>query len=154
MVRLIPCQTEAVRVREMSAVDESLASCDFGASQTGVNTEALGLVTVLSLLPHLDISSFLRREEVSLSRLLLCLRNEPGSRNHRTEGWKGPSSSLMLEFSSPRDEPPPLLPHPHCLKSEEFTPVERLEGKFWKTKPSHLALGMGQPAWYLLRRQG
>lgn len=109
------------------------------------NTEELGLVTVLSLLPCLDISSLLRREEVSLSRRLLCLRNEPGSRNYRTEGWKkGPSSSLMLESSSPRDEPPPPLPHPDCLKSEEFTLVERLEGKLGGgMKPSHLALGIG-----------
>lgn len=49
-----------------------------------------GLVMVLSLLLCLDISSFLSREEGSLSRLLLCLRNEPCSQNHGAEVWKGP----------------------------------------------------------------
>lgn len=58
-----------------------------------------GLVMVLSLLLHLDISSSLSREEGSLSRLLLCLRNEPCSRNHRIEVWKAPPSSLRLESS-------------------------------------------------------
>lgn len=38
IVKLICYQTEVARGREMSAVEESLASYDYGASKTGVNT--------------------------------------------------------------------------------------------------------------------
>lgn len=86
---------------------------------------------------------------MSLSRLLLCLGNEPGPRNHRTEEWKGPPLLLnagVFAFQFPPDDFLPLL-------LEEFTPVKRLEGKCGKMKPSHLALGIGRCAWYSLRRR-